>query len=74
MNAANTSTTALEIATVPSTYRAACYGEIRLTSYADAHLSDEDLIAAAMREAGYACIACHPSEIRITDWTEVRGI
>ena len=46
-------TPALEVATIPATYRAVVYtapngGEVRLTSYADAHLSDEDLIAAAM--------------------------
>ena len=72
-------TPALEVATIPATYRAVVYtapngGEVRLTSYADAHLSDEDLIAAAMREAGHACIACHPDRLRITDWTEVRGV
>lgn len=44
-------------------------GEVVLTSQADAHLSDDDLMVIARHEAHFACIDFDSTDIRITEWT-----
>lgn len=63
-----------------STYRAALYGEIRLTGPEHAHLSDDDLIAEAMAEVNRAKLEVtyggervrdiEEEDLSIEDWTE----
>lgn len=59
-----------------STFRAAywvaadCSSDLRLTSEDQAHLSDEELMAAALEEAKNSCVDLSNGQINIGDWAE----
>ena len=60
----------------PYTFRAAvwvaanCFSDLRLTSEDQAHLSDEELMAAALEEAKNNDVDLNKGQIHIGDWTE----